>query len=416
MAETTTARASRLGRGFRLLQTASAISGIGDGLVLVAFPLLATTLTDDPRLVVAVTVAERLPWLLLSLPAGALVDRGDRRRMVVVVEAVRTLVLVAFALTVVADHAVLPALLATVFLIGAGQTVIVNATHAVLPQLVEPPALARANGVLFSTQTATENLIGPALGGVLFAAATALPFVLDGLSFAVAALLFAVALPATARVTARPTSTRLRADMAEGFAYFLHSPLLELLAGLVSSLAFCQAIVFGPLVLFALQGLGLSDAGYGVLLAVAAIGNVVGGTVAGRLDDRFGARVLLPATGLVAAAAYGVCGLATNWVVAGAALALEAVAVAVGNVANLALRQRRIPNELLGRVGGVFRFFIYGAIPLGALLGGFLVDWLGVRAPLAVAAVLQGVLVAVLAPPLVRRLGAGDLRRAEAGC
>ena len=401
-------RRAGLGRSFRLVQVAAGVSGIGDGLVLAAFPLLATRLTDDPRLVVAVTVAARLPWLLVSLPAGALVDRSDRRRLVVTVELARALVLAAFAVTVATDHSALGAMLVTVFLIGVGQTFIASAAQAVLPGLVEPGRLAHANGALYATQTSTENLIGPALGGLLFAAAAFLPFLLDGFSFVLAAALMAVALPvATAGATGRVSNSHLRTDIAEGFAYFMRTPVLRLIGALVASLAFCQAIVFGPLVLFALHGLDLSDAGYGLLLGVAAIGNVVGGMLAGRLDHRFGARILLPASGVLAAAGYAVCGLATGPAIAAIALGAEAVAVAVGNVASVTLRQRIIPNELLGRVGNVVRFFIYGAMPVGALLGGFLVEWLGVRAPFAAAAALQLVAVAVLGPPLVRHLRSG---------
>jgi MFS family permease len=128
--------------------------------------------------------------------------------------------------------------------------------------------------------------------------------------------------------------------------------------------------------------------------------------VAGRLDQQFGARILLPFGGLLAAAAYVLCGLSTSLALAAFALGVEAVAVALGNVANLTLRQRLIPSELLGRVGNVLRFFIFGAIPVGGLLGGLLVQWFGVRAPFAGAAVLQFLAVATLAPPLVRRLGA----------
>jgi len=399
-------RRAVLGRAFRLVQLATGISGLGDGLVLAAFPLLAARLTDDPRLVVAVTVASRLPWLLVALPAGALVDRRDRRHLVVTVEAARAVVLALFAVAVFAGHATLALLLVTVFLVGTGETLVTSASHAVLPELVPPQRLATANGTLFSTETATENLAGPAIGGVLFAAAMVLPFAVDAVSFGIAALLLAVALPRTLSRPVVAPVTRLREDIAEGFSYFVHHPTLRLIGLLTASLAFCQAIVFGPLVLFALDGLGLSDAGYGLLLGVAAIGNVLGGAVAGRLDQQFGARVLLPFGGLLAAAAYVGCGLSTGLVLAAVALGIEAVAVALGNVANLTLRQRLIPSELLGRVGNVLRFFIFGAIPLGGLLGGSLVEWFGVRAPFAGAAALQFIAVAALAPPLVRRLGA----------
>jgi MFS family permease len=404
------ARTARFSHSFRLVQTAIGVSGLGDGLVLAAFPLLAAQLTSSPTLVVAVTVAARLPWLLVAVPAGAFVDRGDRRRMAVTVEIGRTAVLIAFALLVVADHGVLAALLVTAFLIGVGETVVESVMHAVLPQLVPTDDLAHANGVLFSTETATKDLIGPAVGGALFGLAAALPFVLDGVSFGITAGLLAVALPAAAAVRSRTHASRLRAEIAEGFAFFAQSPLLRLLAMFITALAFCQAMVFGPLVLFALEELGLSDAGYGLLLGVAAIGNVLGGALAGRLDERFGARLLLPASGLLAAAAYAVCGTATAGLVAALALMAEAVAVAVGNVASLALRQRIIPNELLGRVGSVFRFFIFGAMPVGALVGGVVASAVGLRAPFAVAAGLQVVTVVILARPLARRIGQHQLR------
>lgn len=397
-------RRAGLGRAFRLVQLATGISGLGDGLVFAAFPLLAARLTDDPRLVVAVTVAARLPWLLVALPAGALVDRADRRRLIVVVEAARAVVLAVFALVLFADKSSLAYLIVTVFLVGTGETIVTSASHAMLPDLVPAQRLANANGTLFSTETATENLIGPALGGALFAAAMVLPFAIDAVSFGLAAVLLAVALPRHLSARTTVPVTRLRTDIAEGFAYFVHHPTLRLIGVLTASLAFCQAIVFGPLVLFALDGLGLSDAGYGLLLGVAAIGNVLGGAIAGRLDQQFGARVLLPFGGVLAAAAYIVCGLSTTMALAAIALGVEAVAVALGNVANLTLRQRLIPSELLGRVGNVLRFFIFGAVPLGGLLGGTLVQWFGVRAPFAGAAVLQLVAVAAVAPPLVRRL------------
>ena len=406
-------RRATMGRAFRLVQLATGISGLGDGLVLAAFPLLAARLTDDPRLVVAVTVVARLPWLLVALPAGAIVDRCDRRRLVVSVEAVRAVVLAVFAVAVFAGKGTLGFLLVTVFLVGTGETIVTSANHAVLPDLVPPQRLASANGTLFSTETATENLAGPAIGGVLFAAAMVLPFAVDAVSFALAALLLALALPRGLTRPATAPVTRLRHDIAEGFAYFVHHPTLRLIGVLTASLAFCQAIVFGPLVLFALDGLGLSDAGYGLLLGVAAIGNVLGGTVAGRLDQQFGARVLLPAGGVLAATAYIVCGMATSVAVAAGALGVEAVAVALGNVANLTLRQRLIPSELLGRVGNVLRFFIFGAVPLGGLVGGSLVQWFGVRAPFAGAAALQLVAVAAIAPPLVRKLGATATAAAE---
>src|SRR5689334_10759483 len=110
-----------LGRPFRLVWWAAALSGLGDGLVLAAFPLLAAELTDDPRLIVGVTVAGGLPWLLLALPAGVVVDRSDQRQLLVRVEAARTALLAVFGLLVAMGFGSLPLVFAVVFCIGAGQ-------------------------------------------------------------------------------------------------------------------------------------------------------------------------------------------------------------------------------------------------------------------------------------------------------
>jgi MFS family permease len=198
----------------------------------------------------------------------------------------------------------------------------------------------------------------------------------------------------------------VRGELAEGWRYFRQDPLLRVLAGLVAVFAWCQALVLGPLVLYALDALGLTGVGYGLLVGVAALGNVVGGVAAGRLDRRLGAAVLVPVAGAVAGVAYLGAAGAPGPVLAGLALLVEGMAVSVGNAANLAVRQRIIPAALLGRVGNIFRFFIYGVMPLGALVGGIVAEGIGLRAPFVVAAVVQLVAVAVLGPRFARALRA----------
>jgi MFS family permease len=386
------------------VQIATGISSLGDGVVLAAFPLLAASLTDDPRLIVCVTVAARLPWLLVALPAGVLVDRTDRRRIIVGTEACRSIALLVFAVLLVTDNAALPALIATAFLIGAGETLILSAVHAVVPDIVPPDRLAKTNGSLFAIQTCTEDLLGPALGGILFTVAASLPFFVDGVSFASAAVVLGLALAGASGSPRVRVDSSFAADVKEGVRYFAGSPALRYLGALISTLSFCQAMVLGPLVLFALDGLGLSDTSYGLLLAIAAIGSVVGGAVAGRLDQRFGPRRLVPAAAMLTTVAYGVCGLATNMAVAAIGLAGEAVAVALANVASLTLRQRLIPSELLGRVGNVMRILILGTSPFGAIVGGVLVAQFGVRAPFAAAVALLLLAQAAITPRLLGAL------------
>jgi MFS family permease len=173
-------------------------------------------------------------------------------------------------------------------------------------------------------------------------------------------------------------------------------------------MALLQSSILSPFVLFALRDLHLSRAGYGVFLAIAALGSVAGGFLAPRLRRRFSAAALFSGAGLLAGAAYLVVAFTSSVVVAEAAFLVEAGAVLGGSVVSTTLRQRHIPQPLLGRVSNVFRSIIWGAIPLGALLGGVLADLRGLRAPFVVAGLVQIALVVVLALPLRRRVQAAE--------
>jgi MFS family permease len=196
--------------------------------------------------------------------------------------------------------------------------------------------------------------------------------------------------------------------MAEGVTFFRKSTVLPVLALLTAGLALFQAAVLSPFVLFALRDLHLSKAGYGIFLAVAALGNVAGGLLAPSLRRHFATATILIAAGLVAGFAYLVVAATSSVVVAQAAFVAEAAAVAIGSVVSISFRQRHIPPALMGRVSNVFRSIIWGAIPLGALLGGVLADLRGLRSPFVVAGLAQIALVAVIGVPLRRRVLAVD--------
>ena len=139
-------RTRGLGTDFAKLWTASAVSNLGDGVTLVAGPLLAASLTRDPRLVAGLVVAQRLPWLLFSLVSGALVDRLDRRPVMVTVDAARSVAVGLLGLAVLADAASLPLLYAVFFALGTAETLFDNAAVSILPAVVPRDQLARAAG------------------------------------------------------------------------------------------------------------------------------------------------------------------------------------------------------------------------------------------------------------------------------
>jgi MFS family permease len=383
------------------LFAANALSSVGDGLVIVAFPLLALTLTSDPLLIAGVVVAGRLPALLCSIPAGALVDRVDRRRLVFLVNMFRFVALVAFAGVVLAGADSLPALYATVFVLGTGDMVFSVATQACLPAMVPERDLPRANGYLSTADVSGQQFVGPAIGGLTFAAGRALPFIADAVSFVASALLVRKALPGKVpRSDRRP----FLADIRAGLRWFFGNRLLRLLAVVVASLAFCQAMVFGELVLYGTHQLHLGHVGYGLFFAGTAIGDVVGSLGAGRIYARWGPARCIVGAAVTAGIAYLVLSATAAVATALVVLFLEAFAVAVGNVTTLSLRQRIIPIELLGRVGSAFRMLVFGLIPLGALTGGLVAALFGLSTAFRTAGVLQLVVLALAAPLLIRRI------------
>jgi MFS family permease len=177
------------GGGFHALWLATASSNLGDGVALVAAPLLAATLTADPAAIAGLTFAQRVPWLLFPLLGGVLADRLDRRRLMVGVACARAALVGALAAALLTGHASLPLLYAVFFLLSSGETLFDTAATTILPALVPREELPRANARLSAALTVTNQFVGPPLGGALFAIAVALPFLAGAGGLAAAALL-----------------------------------------------------------------------------------------------------------------------------------------------------------------------------------------------------------------------------------
>jgi MFS family permease len=385
-----------LGTPFWRLWTAATVSNLGDGFALVAFPLLAATLTPHAGLIAGVVFAQRLPWLFFALPAGALADRLNRGTAMAFVDTARTAVLVIVTTAVATDTVSIPLLYGAAFVLGSFETLFAAASHAAVPAVVAEKDLDRANGYLFASETAGGELVGPALGGLLFAVSASVPFLGDGISFLFSAVLL-VGLRSRLVAPARTEPVTLRADMKSGISFFRVSPILRLLAVLVGGLALCQAMVMSVLVVYGLKVLDLSIAGYGVFLAAGAVGSVLGGLAAGRVKAVLGTAGVLIGSATLAAASYVLVGATSSAPLAGGLFVVETFAVACGSIASLSLRQVIVPDELRGRVGNLFRMCIWGVIPLGALAGGIVAQFGGLRAPFLLAGAAQLVLTAAIA-------------------
>ena len=389
---------------FRVAAVASAFSGLGDGLVAAAFPLLLADLTDNAILIAGVLVAQRLPWLL-SLVGGALVDRLPLNRLLPGVDGLRFVVVAALAGAVAVD---LPGLIPITYLcalvVGAGDTILASGLQTAVPDLVDDEDLDRANGVVFVTQSATEHLSGPALGGLLFGLLTALPFAVDAVTFAVSAALLARVLPSgTHDDGPRPPILR---EVGEGARWYFSQPDLRDMTALIGSFSMLQGAVLSVLVILTDRALEGDSTVYGLVLAGAAVGNLVGGAIADRVNARVPVANGLFAGGVIVGLAYVGLGLAPSWPVAAAMLAVEGLAVGIVFVAALGYRQRRIPREMLGRGSAALRLVTFGSLPLGALSAGAAAEAVDIRTVFVAIGVLQVAAALALGPRLIASIRA----------
>ncbi|GAA3571324.1 hypothetical protein GCM10022222_64260 [Amycolatopsis ultiminotia] len=385
---------SRLSPAYRKLWWATGINNVGDGAFTAAVPLLAAARTDDPRLVSAVAAASYLPWLLLTLPAGAWADRHDRVGLMWRAQVVQAVVAAAVALATGSAGVAILAL--TAFALGAGDVVFGTAAQSFLPEIVPKPLLHRANGALQTATVIGVQFAGPPLGSALFAVATPLPFGVDAVSFAVSAALL-ISLPRQRKPSSPP-----RAPIAEGLRWLARHRLLRTLAMVLGVNTFCGQLATATLVLLATRTLRVSPAGYGLLLTAAAIGSLLGGLVNARMVVLLGERRALVTALAANALVFTALGFSPNAIVLGVLLAANGFVTTLWNVVTVSLRQELVPAPLLGRVTSVYRLLGWGLIPLGTLAGGFVADSFGLRAPYPVAGVLRG-LALLAALPVLRQ-------------
>jgi MFS family permease len=286
------------------------------------------------------------------------------------------------AITVATDHVTIPLLAVMAFGLGTGDTLFRTASLALVPRVVPDEHLEAAEGFHSAGETVAAQFVGPPVGGVLFAVAASLPFFIDSVSFGLSVLLL-LSLPGTFRAERRQLDTAahrsLIGEIGEGLRWLWAQPVLRTLA---LTLGVWNLVASGGeavLVLFAADDLGVKGAGFGVLLATAALGSVIGGVVAGRISRRVRSGTLLRAAVLGGALAQLSFGFSPNVVFAGVLFAVVGFVGVVWNVVTIALRQRLVPDALMGRVNGAYRLVGIGTSPIGALAGGFLAHAVGVR-------------------------------------
>ena len=384
-----------LGKNYWRLWVAHGVSNLGDGISQVAYPWLASAVTRSPLLIAAVAVASRLPWLVFTLPAGVITDRFDRRKIIIAMDITRAFLalLVAVAVTFEVDN--LPALdtvgsgidlatnwflytvlIVTALLFGCAEVLRDNSAQTFLPEVVEADQLESANGKLWSVEFVTNSFVGPPLGSFLIGIFVFLPFYFDTATFFVSA-----ALIATLATIARPVKPQaekkalnFRAEIKEGFTWLWKHELLRPMAIILGCLNGLGAITAATFILFAQEILDTSVFIFAILGTAGAIGGTVGGILGPKISAKLGSGPSLYMTLLSAPVITLIIGLTSSWQLFWALTAIGTCFAVLWNVITVSLRQSIIPSHLLGRVNSVYRFFAWGSLPIGTLIGGALVD------------------------------------------
>lgn len=381
------------------LWTASAISNLGDGVFVIALPLLATRLTHDPISVSLIAAFFTIPWLLFALPVGVLLDRVDRRKVLVAADLCRGMLVGGLALVAAFSEVRMWMLWVLAFGLGAGEVFFDNGSQTILPSIVPDHQLERANGYFYATEVATNTFIGMPLGSALFAFAVWLPFGIDAASFAVAAVL-AASLRGSFRPSATPSTASVTTDLRGGLQWLLEHRVLRNLALVVTLMNLAFAATQATFVLFAKNVLHVSERSFGPLVAVIGAGSLLAGLVGGKLVEAFGRRATMLMASLSPAVTSIVIGLFPHtWLVI-AMTTIQAFMTTTWSILAVSLRQQIVPGHLFGRVNSVYRWISTGAMPIGALVGGVLAGLFGLRAPYFAAGALLLVATAVVATTL----------------
>jgi predicted MFS family arabinose efflux permease len=360
-----------------------------------AVPLLAASLTRDPRVVSLLELAVASPWVLLGFYAGVLADRRDRRSLMWASDVTRLVIVAASTVLVATDAITVPLLLLMVFALSVISTVFGSAAPALLPDLVPAAELHRANARLTAGTSIGASFVGPALGALLFGLVAWAPFAVDAVTFAICAACV-WALPAGTPAADPPRRRSAGREVVEALTWLGRTRIMLVLGAGTSLLAVATGAFLGTFVLFVLEVLRLPAQAYGGLIALYAVGSVAGSAASATIAGRLGIRLTTGlAAGLGAVSFFGV-GATASWPLAAAALVLLGIASAIWNVTVATVRQQVTPRSLLGRATSVFLVAVNAAVALGALIGGLLADAYGLAVPLFAASLLSGAAVGAL--------------------
>jgi predicted MFS family arabinose efflux permease len=398
---------ARLGRSFRWLLAASIVTNAGDGIAIAAGPLLVASQTRDPFLVSLALLSEYLPHLVFGLFAGVVADRHDRRRIVAGVNLFRSLVLVVLTTMIVTGAVNIALVLITLFVLGTAEAFADAASSTLIPSLVDRADLGVANARQQGAVLLLNQLVTPPIGAFLFAIGMAIPFGANAAGFALGAVLVWRVAGST-RAERSDGESHLRREIADGVRWLVHHPPMRTLALTILLFNVTYGAAWSVLVLYAGQRLGMDAFGFGLMTAAMAVGGIIGTVAYGTLERRFSLADLMRVGLLIETGTHLVLALTTSPQVALGTLVVFGAHAFVWGTTSTVVRQRAVPDTLMGRVGSVYRIAIMGGIVIGTPIGGLLARQFGITAPFWFGFVGSALLVAILWRQFAKIVHAGD--------
>ena len=388
----------RLGHGFRLLLASSTLTNAGSGVSLAAGPLLVASQTRDPLLVSMAVLAQSLPALVFGFISGAVADRFDRRRVIALVNLGRAFVMAVLAATIALGSVSIGLVLTALFVLGTAETFANVAGASLLPRLVRREDLGIANARMQGAFVLVNQLVAPPIGAFLFAVGMGLPFATDAACFVLGAVLITRVIDSMAppsRTAARRWSG-LATDIVEGLRWLRGNGPMRTLALTILAFNITFGAAWSVLVLYAQERLGMGEVGFGLLTTAMAVGGLIGTASYGRLERRFSLADIMRVGLLIETCTHLVLAVSTNATVVLAMFVVFGGHAFVWGTTSNAVRQRAVPDALLGRVTSVYRTGGVLGIVIGTPIGGLLARQFGVTAPFWFGFIGSAVLVTVL--------------------
>ncbi|MDL5487784.1 MFS transporter [Microbacterium wangruii] len=372
----------RLGRDFRWLLASSWTSNIGDGIALSAAPLLLASLTSSPLLVAAGAMMQFLPWLLCGLVAGSIADHHDRRRLVMLANGSRAVIVLGLVVFLATGQVTVAVVLASAFLYGTAEVFADTAGSTLMPMLVRPGDLGIGNTRLQAGYLVGNQLAGPPLGAFLFALGSFWPFLLQIVCVSLAVVLISRIARTPVPAKDEPTTDAPKVHpIREGLQWLRAHPPVRTLVVIILVFNVTWAAPWSILVLYATEHLDMGAVGFGALTTASAIGGLAGTACFGWLERHVSFATLMRVCLSLEVLMHLALALTTIPAVAFIIMFGFGAYAFIWGTISTTVRQRLVPLHLQGRIASVNMVGVFGGLVIGQLLGGLIAQGWGLTAP-----------------------------------